>query len=77
MPGVSTMRAPVGKSGAGMNRIRSSTVASGEVMRCRQALIDSTRLCGGMFVAMPTAMPVAPFTSRLGKRAGSTTGSDS
>jgi hypothetical protein len=28
-----------------------------------------------MFVAMPTAIPVAPFTSRLGMRDGSTTGS--
>ena len=34
-----------------------------------------SRLCGGMLVAMPTAMPVAPLTSRFGMRAGSTTGS--
>ena len=28
--------------------------------------ITSPRLCGGMLVAMPTAMPVEPFTRRLG-----------
>jgi hypothetical protein len=28
-----------------------------------------------MFVAMPTAMPVEPLTSRFGKRDGSTDGS--
>ncbi len=27
-----------------------------------------------MFVAMPTAMPLAPLTSRFGKFAGSTSG---
>ena len=30
----------------------------------------SRRLCGGMLVAMPTAMPPEPLTSRLGNRAG-------
>jgi hypothetical protein len=28
-----------------------------------------------MFVAMPTAMPLEPLTSRFGKRDGSTSGS--
>ena len=37
--------------------------------------IVSLRLCGGMFVAMPTAIPVPPLISRLGKDAGNTTGS--
>ena len=37
--------------------------------------IVSVRLCGGMFVAMPTAIPEVPLTSRLGKRAGRTSGS--
>jgi DNA gyrase subunit A len=48
---------------------------SGSSMMARQASTTSRRLCGGMFVAMPTAMPALPFTSRFGKRAGSTTGS--
>ena len=30
------------------------------------AVQTSLRLCGGMLVAMPTAMPVAPLTSRFG-----------
>ena len=32
------------------------------------ASMISLRLCGGMLVAMPTAMPLAPLTSRLGTR---------
>ncbi len=39
------------------------------------ASITSRRLWGGILVAMPTAIPDEPFTSRLGKRAGSTVGS--
>ena len=39
------------------------------------ASITSLRLWGGMLVAMPTAMPVVPLTSRFGKRLGRTTGS--
>ena len=35
----------------------------------------SPRLWGGMLVAMPTAMPAEPFTSRLGRRVGRTDGS--
>ena len=50
-------------------------VASG----CSSAQIapseTSRRLCGGMLVAMPTAMPAEPLTSRLGKRAGRMVGS--
>ena len=37
--------------------------------------ITSRMLCGGMLVAMPTAMPVDPLTSRFGNGVGSTTGS--
>ena len=36
----------------------------------------SRRLCGGMFVAKPTAMPDEPFSSRFGTRVGSTSGMD-
>src|SRR5207244_3051597 len=35
----------------------------------------SVRLCGGMFVAIPTAIPFEPLISRLGTRVGNTTGS--
>ena len=42
-----------------------------------QAVTTSRRLWGGMSVAMPTAIPVVPFSNRLGTRAGSSTGSSS
>ncbi len=62
---------------AGTIAIRSSMLRAGSPISATQASITSPRLCGGMLVAMPTAMPPAPLTSRLGKRAGSTTGSRS
>ena len=37
--------------------------------------MTSPRLCVGMLVASPTAMPLAPFTSRLGNLPGSMSGS--
>ncbi len=39
-------------------------------MRCSSAAHNSSTLCGGMFVAMPTAMPAEPLASRLGNAAG-------
>ena len=66
---------PAGRSGPGTKAMRSSSVACGCSMRWRAALTTSPRLCGGIFVAMPTAIPEAPLTSRFGKAAGSTSGS--
>ena len=66
---------PVGKSGPLTYFIRSSEVASGFSIKASIALHTSLRLWGGMLVAIPTAIPDAPFTSKLGKRAGSTFGS--
>ena len=43
--------------------------------RCMQARTTSPRLCGGMFVAMPTAMPAEPLTRMFGNWAGRTVGS--
>ena len=37
--------------------------------------ITSPKLCGGIFVATPTAIPEVPFTSKFGKRPGITSGS--
>ena len=71
----STSTPPVGKSGPGMWRSRSAVVALGSAIRARAASHTSPALCGGMEVAMPTAMPAAPLASRLGKPPGSTTGS--
>ncbi len=45
-------------------------VIAGSSISAMQPSITSPRLCGGMLVAMPTAMPPAPLTRRLGKRAG-------
>ena len=39
------------------------------------ALITSVRLCGGILVAIPTAIPFEPFTRRFGNLDGSTVGS--
>ncbi len=74
MPAWPMIRAAVGKSGPGRWRISSSTAMSGLSMRAMVASMASPRLCGGMLVAIPTAMPADPFTSRFGKRAGRTDG---
>ena len=68
---------PVGKSGPLTTLSRSSSLVSGFWRMRRQASTSSLRLWGGMFVAMPTAMPADPFRSRFGTPEGSTTGSDS
>ena len=65
---------PVGRSGPGTNRISSSRVASGLAIRCRAAATTSPRLCGAILVAIPTAIPAVPLTSRFGIAAGSTSG---
>jgi hypothetical protein len=41
------------------------------------AAITSPKLCGAIFVAIPTAIPEPPFTRRFGYAAGKTTGSES
>ena len=69
------MSPPVGKSGPLTIFMRSSAVASGLSTRWTTASIVSPRLWGGMLVAMATAMPWLPFTSRLGNRDGRTAGS--
>ncbi len=74
-PSRPTIRPPVGRSGPGTCFISASRSAFGYRIRWRAAAMTSRRLCGGMFVAMPTAMPEEPFTSRFGKAAGSATGS--
>jgi hypothetical protein len=44
-------------------------------MSATAARQTSAKLCGGMEVAMPTAMPEPPLTSRLGSFDGRTLGS--
>ena len=69
------MKAPVGKSGPLMWAISSCTVMAGFSTRAIRPLITSVRLCGGILVAMPTAMPSEPLTRMLGMRDGRTEGS--
>ena len=75
IPSRPTMKPPVGKSGPGRWRIRSSTVQSGSMASCFTAAATSRRLCGGTLVLIPTAIPELPFTRRPGMRPGRTTGS--
>ncbi len=79
MPLRPTISAPLGKSGPLIRAMQASRISSLAASGCASthcaASLTSRRLWVGMFVAMPTAMPVDPLTSRFGKRAGSTTGS--
>ena len=77
MPTRPRIKPPVGKSGPGIMLIRSSIETAGLSITAMQASITSPRLCGGMLVAMPTAMPPAPLTKRFGNFAGRTVGSRS
>ena len=67
MPARPRMSAPVGKSGPGMILMRSSMPSAGSSISAMQASMTSPRLCGGMLVAMPTAMPPAPFDQQVRK----------
>ena len=75
MPSLPWINPAVGKSGPGINFISSFMVVSGLFMRCTMASMTSERLWGGILVAMPTAIPDEPFTSRFGNAAGITRGS--
>ena len=75
MPDAPLIIPAVGKSGPGKTSKSSSTEISGLSIIRRQASVTSVKLCGGMFVAIPTAIPEDPLTSRLGTRVGNTEGS--
>ena len=80
IPDLPSIVAPVGKSGPFTISISSSIVVSLSSRTrlsiiFKTALITSLRLCGGILVAIPTAIPDVPFTRRLGYLEGSTTGS--
>ena len=66
---------PVGKSGPGICFINSFNLISLFSIRANVPFIISPKLCGGMLVAIPTAIPPAPLTNKLGYWAGNTTGS--
>ncbi len=87
IPRLPRITPPVGKSGplrpcrsTAPSSPTSSAISSGSVIsgwsstRVIESRI-STGLCGGRLVAMPTAMPMPPFTSKFGNLPGSTIGS--
>ena len=71
------MYAPVGKSGPLMCPRIASTESDGSSISAAIAAATSRRLCGGMFVAIPTAIPLEPLTSKFGSPLGRTVGSSS
>ena len=79
MPWRPTMKPPVGKSGPGTARRSAFVRVSFDWPRCSITAVTpsttSRMLCGGTFVAIPTAMPADPFTSRFGNVVGRTVGS--
>ncbi len=66
---------PAGKSGPGMYSISSACVSFGLRIIATAAFATSRRLCAGISVARPTAMPEAPFNSTKGRRPGKSFGS--
>ena len=56
----------VGKSGLGIKDIKSETDILGLSIKLIVAFTTSVRLCGGISVAIPTAIPDAPFNKTLG-----------
>ena len=65
----------VGKSGPGIYFIKSLSSIFGFLLSSSTAFITSVKLCGGIFVAMPTAIPEEPLTNKFGILVGRTTGS--
>ena len=75
IPSIPNIVAPVGKSGPFISSINSSNVVSGLSIILIIPFITSVKLCGGIFVAIPTAIPDEPFTNKAGILAGNTVGS--
>ena len=80
IPLVPRISAPVGKSGP-LTIFKISSILVSPFSSIWSSMIFTTapmisrRLCGGMFVAIPTAIPDVPFTRRFGNLAGRTVGS--
>ena len=75
IPPVPWIKPAVGKSGPFTTFIKSEIAAFGLSKSIMRPSIISERLCGGMFVAMPTAIPDEPLISRFGVFDGRTRGS--
>ena len=65
----------VGKSGPFIISINCSSVTLSSSIIFIIPSITSVKLCGGIFVAIPTAIPDEPFINKAGIFAGSTVGS--
>ena len=74
MPLLPLIKPEVGKSGPGICCINSSMVMSSLSTMATQPLITSVKLCGGILVAIPTAIPEEPLTNKAGMRVGMTDG---
>ena len=74
MPAFPSIVPPVGKSGPDISFISSSIDIFGLLIRFTQPFKTSVKLCGGMFVAIPTAIPDEPLISKLGILVGKTSG---
>ena len=81
MPPLSLISPYVGKSGPCIllfsinSSILSFLDSDGSSIIAIVASITSTKLCGGMLVAIPTAIPVEPLTNKFGTLVGRTDGS--
>ena len=74
-PSIPIIRPAVGKSGPFICCINSSVVIFLFSINAIKPVITSFKLCGGIFVAIPTAIPSEPLTSNVGTREGRTVGS--
>ena len=61
--------------GVALNRFQFDALIASSF--CLVAAITSPKLCGAIFVAIPTAIPEPPLTSKFGYAAGRTSGSES
>ena len=74
-PAVPDIIPPVGKSGPLTILCNCFDVVSGSSTSIKVASIISPRLWGGILVAIPTAIPLAPLTNIFGNFEGRTFGS--
>ena len=73
--GVEIIWPPPGKSGPGIISSNSAVESFGVFIKAIAAAATSRKLCDGISVAIPTAIPEAPFSKTNGKRAGNNLGS--
>ena len=74
MPAFPSIVPPVGKSGPEISFIKSSIDIFGLLIKLIHPSRTSLKLCGGIFVAIPTAIPEEPLTKRFGIFVGRTSG---